>query len=113
MTSEDIDYLSLWINPAYLKASSWDKIRKRFEHEGSMQLYDFLLPEIAQRVIRAAVKEDKDDGLGCGAVPCYDAGTDNQWKLIGNLDTLDILMIIIVILSRVVCYLKSVTTICT
>jgi prolyl 3-hydroxylase /prolyl 3,4-dihydroxylase len=65
-SARDLELLARFVAPAYLDPKAWEAVRRKFEVDGSVQLYGFLRPEVARRITRAARRADARDGLGGG-----------------------------------------------
>ena len=83
LSEEDAAYLSKWINPVYLDGKGTKKIQKRFEDDGSIHLINILNEETAEVIRKEMLEADKDDCVGHGQRPAYDAGMKDGWKLQG------------------------------
>jgi hypothetical protein len=76
--------LRRWVNSTYLKPETWSNVAAMFREENSVQLQDFLLPEISTSVLDALGRADEVSKLGHGRVPDYRAGTEESgWEIIG------------------------------
>ena len=78
------------MNATYLKPETWSKVAAMFREENSVQLQDFLLPDIATRVVDALSLTDKASKLGQGRIPEYRAGVEanqehdsSKWEIVG------------------------------
>ncbi|WIA40768.1 hypothetical protein OEZ86_004448 [Tetradesmus obliquus] len=83
LTDEDLQLLRSWVNPAYLKQESWAKIQGKMEADGSVQLQKFLLPEVAEQILQAAVAQDAAEGVGSGKIPSFTTGYSEDWQAVG------------------------------
>ena len=64
LSEKDINFLSQYMNKAYLSSQSMNEIQKRFENESSVQLRHFLLDEWNTKITSAMNDEDTRDKLG-------------------------------------------------
>jgi hypothetical protein len=62
------------MNPAYLKADNWGKIVAAMDADGSVQLKQFLKPQLAAAIAAAAKAQDAAEGVGGGKIPDFEAG---------------------------------------
>lgn len=76
LSEADLQLLRKWVNPAYLKPESWQKIAAKMNDDGSVQLQKFLVKEIADQILAAAVGQDKAEGVGGGKIPGFTVGYD-------------------------------------
>jgi len=84
LSEEDVNFLSQYINKAYLSSQSMNEIQKRFENESSVQLRHFLLDEWNTKITTAIKKEDTRDKLGNDRPSLdYQVGINNKWKAVG------------------------------
>jgi Rps23 Pro-64 3,4-dihydroxylase Tpa1-like proline 4-hydroxylase len=84
LSSADLAVLQPWILPSYLKPQIMKKMRSHFDGTKVLKLGNFLLPEVGQRIIDAAVAQDETDMLGKHRPPRYEAGLqDGRWKALG------------------------------
>lgn len=79
----DLSFLSRWINPAYLDPANVSLLREKMEQDSSVQLREFLKPEIARCIRVATRREDAHDQLGNGNVPSHGAGVHRGWRAVG------------------------------
>lgn len=90
-TDEDLLLLRRWVNDMYLRPETWAKVAETFRAENSVQLQDFLLPEVAAEVVVALEAADEREGLGRGRIPGYRAGSGpegegvagGRWEMVG------------------------------
>ena len=75
LSPEDLELLKRWVNPAYLSPQAWSKIQSKFEADGSVQLQNFLLKEVAKEVLGACNTADAAAGRTAGQIPAYEMGT--------------------------------------
>jgi hypothetical protein len=75
LSPSDLEFLKRWINPAYLAPEAWSKIQSKFEADGSVQLQNFLLKEVADVVLGACTAADAVAGREAGQIPAFDMGT--------------------------------------
>ncbi|EGO02360.1 hypothetical protein SERLA73DRAFT_159290 [Serpula lacrymans var. lacrymans S7.3] len=84
LTAEHLAFLSRFLSPVYLRASTLTALAKRFVDESSLELHQFLaVPSTLEDALRAT---DKRDGLGLGRsgqVPSHEAGTGDKWDVKG------------------------------
>ncbi|OQR82585.1 hypothetical protein ACHHYP_15758 [Achlya hypogyna] len=80
LTAADCAFLSTFVNPTYLQAATMSAVQASFQDSGSLQLLDFLLPELAQSITDATHAADARDALGRGNVPSYTAGYGDEWE---------------------------------
>ena len=64
LTADQISFLSEFINPAYLQQRTIKALASRFLAESSLELHDFLLQPIAEKLDLGLRKFDERDGLG-------------------------------------------------
>jgi len=84
LSEDDINFLSQYMNKAYLSSQSMNEIQKRFENESSVQLRHFLLDEWNTKITTAIKKEDTRDKLGNDRPSLdYQVGINNKWKAVG------------------------------
>ena len=84
LTDRDIDYLKKFINPAYLTAFSMQQISAKFETDSSIQLRQFLLPQIADDIKQSLKEKDDANRLGEGRAPSsYLVGSGDGWEVVG------------------------------
>lgn len=84
LTTEDINYLSKYINETYLKKESIDEIRNQFGEESSVQLRHFLNDEWETSVKSKVLRVDEEQNISRGKPPMdYSVGCDKDWKLVG------------------------------
>ena len=81
--ADDLEFLARWVNPEYLDPSNVAQIREKMEEDSSVQLREFLLPELAQCIRDATRRADKNDKLGNGKVPSHSAGVRDGWRAVG------------------------------
>jgi hypothetical protein len=74
LTDADIQLLSRWLNPAYLKSDNWSKVAAAMDADGSVQLKQFLKPQLAAAIAAAAKTQDAAEGVGGGKIPDFKAG---------------------------------------
>eukprot|EP00854_Cymbomonas_tetramitiformis_P027018 gene27018-33235_t len=67
--------LKEFLNPSYLTAQALEAIADRFDEDGSVQLQQFLKPQLAKQLSAAADQSDEVAELGQGRPPAYEAGT--------------------------------------
>lgn len=83
LSEEDVSFLQKYVNDTYLKSEVWKKIQAWFADEGSVQLQNFLKTDVADSLLDLIKKADRDDKVGKGEMPAYDAGVREGWELIG------------------------------
>eukprot|EP00879_Flechtneria_rotunda_P017131 GHRR01017941.1.p1 GENE.GHRR01017941.1~~GHRR01017941.1.p1 ORF type:complete len:466 (+),score=131.78 GHRR01017941.1:259-1656(+) len=83
LTEADLQLLRQWVNAAYLKPDNWSKVQSKMEVDGSVQLQQFLLQDVAQWIQAAAVAQDKAEGIGNGRIPEFSTGYGQGWESIG------------------------------
>jgi len=84
LSEEDINFLSQYMNKAYLSTESMNEIQKRFENESSVQLRHLLLDEWNTKITTAMNKEDTRDKLGNDRPALdYQVGIIDKWKAVG------------------------------
>ena len=81
--ADDLKYLARWVNPEYLHPENVLKIREKMEEDSSVQMREFLLPEIAAALRAATRREDEAEKLGGGRVPARSAGVGGGWAAVG------------------------------
>lgn len=74
LSEADFTLLRRWLNPAYLKPDNWSKVVSAMEADGSVQLKQFLKPQIAAAIAAAAKAQDAAEGVGGGMIPSFEAG---------------------------------------
>jgi hypothetical protein len=97
LTSQDIAFLTKYINPLYLETNSINDIRRCFEDDSSVQLRHFLNEEWEERMTKYCIwkedwnSDDKSSGSSSDNIrfgndhPAlnYEAGVNQDWKLVG------------------------------
>jgi len=84
LSEGDINFLSQYMNKAYLSTESMNEIQKRFENESSVQLRHLLLDEWNTKITTAMNNEDTRDKLGNDRPALdYQVGITNKWKAVG------------------------------
>lgn len=84
LNSEDIAFLSLFINEIYLKPESIKEIREQFEEDSSVQLRHFFNDKWEKEVRVKLMEEDIDQNVGRGQPSLdYSIGVNNDWKIVG------------------------------
>mmetsp|Transcript_14009 Transcript_14009/g.46001 ORF Transcript_14009/g.46001 Transcript_14009/m.46001 type:complete len:567 (+) Transcript_14009:37-1737(+) len=86
LSGEDHKVLSEWVSAEYLKNDAIADINARFCEDSSVQLRNFLRPEIAGPILDAAREADAADALGASGSrpPSYAAGlASGSWKAVG------------------------------
>ena len=72
--------LSGWINPEYLSRAGMSKIQKHFAVHGSVQLFDFILPDICNPLKSKLIREEhRNSRMRC----TYEYGSGLGWKVRG------------------------------
>eukprot|EP01064_Diplonema_japonicum_P036150 TRINITY_DN8038_c3_g1_i1.p1 TRINITY_DN8038_c3_g1~~TRINITY_DN8038_c3_g1_i1.p1 ORF type:complete len:543 (+),score=191.14 TRINITY_DN8038_c3_g1_i1:47-1675(+) len=85
LTKKDIAFLEKYVNEEYMKPESWEKIRKKFAEDGSVQLMSFLKKELAVEVLGECMALDEKDGVGSDKfMKEYDAGVKEGVVLVGS-----------------------------
>lgn len=74
LSDADMQLLSRWLNPAYLKSANWSKVVSAMDADGSVQLKQFLKPQLAAAIAAAAKAQDAAEGVGGGKIPEFQAG---------------------------------------
>ena len=90
LTEADRQFLGGWVHPTYLKADSFEALRKEFALEGSVQLQKFLTPERSSKLSETATARD-DAEFSSSSWPAqrrkpeYTTGltTDDGWTVVG------------------------------
>ena len=80
---DDLRYLARWVNPEYLDPTNVAQIREKMEEDSSVQLREFLLPDVAADLRAATRREDSSCALGDGRVPDRAAGLGGGWRAVG------------------------------
>ena len=80
---DDLRHLARWVNPEYLDPANVAQIREKMEEDSSVQLREFLLPDIAANLREATRREDATSALGDGRVPDRAAGLGGGWRAVG------------------------------
>jgi len=84
LSEGDINFLSQYMNKAYLSTESMNEIQKRFENESSVQLRHFLLDEWNTKITTTMNDEDTRDKLGNDRPALdYQVGITNKWRAVG------------------------------
>ena len=84
LSEEDVNFLSQYMNKAYLSSQSMNEIQKRFENESSVQLRHFLLDIWNTKITTAMKREDTRDKLGNDRPALdYQVGITDKWKAVG------------------------------
>lgn len=80
----DIQYLSQYINPLYLTTESMNSIHKSFCKDSSIQLFDFIIDSLANKIKQSMINIDKNDNIGHSRPPAsYEVGIRDGWTAIG------------------------------
>jgi Rps23 Pro-64 3,4-dihydroxylase Tpa1-like proline 4-hydroxylase len=81
---EDEIYLSKYINETYLQEDSINKINETFCEDSSIQLQNFIRPDIANKVVESTILTDRNCNLGRGKPSVdYNTGNGNGWNIVG------------------------------
>ncbi|KAI8332562.1 Oxoglutarate and iron-dependent oxygenase degradation C-term-domain-containing protein [Chlamydoabsidia padenii] len=64
LTEEDLVSLAEWMNPHYLSMDTLAQMSQQFLDESAVQCKDFLTKELYDRVKKAVLDADKEDGFG-------------------------------------------------
>ncbi|KAI0304042.1 nuclear protein [Russula brevipes] len=86
LTSDQISFLSEFLNPTYLQQRTIKALASRFLAESSLELYDFLSHPIAEKLDAGLRQLDERDGLGKdrpSPIPPHTAGTGSGWRIKG------------------------------
>jgi len=84
LPEKDIEYLSKFVSPEYLKADNLVKIREKFAEDSSTVLTDFLLKDLADKITVDCIQADVNDNLGHDQRPRrVDVGVWNGWTVTG------------------------------
>ena len=85
LSPADVAYLGKYVNATYLTDVSVAAVRRRFQHDSSVQLRDFLLPSVASKIKSLLLLHDEEDKLGGGQAPSsYDLGEKRRgWAVVG------------------------------
>ena len=86
LTSDHISFLSEFLNPTYLQPRAIKALASRFLSESSLELYDFLSPEIAKKLDTGLRELDERDGLGKNRpspIPSHSTGAGSGWRIKG------------------------------
>lgn len=84
LTACDIEFLSKYINPIYLKSDSVNDIRQRFEEDSCVQLRHFFREDWEEKISSMIFKEDKEQKMGKDQPALdYSKGVNEHWKLLG------------------------------
>lgn len=83
LSPEDREYLATWINPVYLDGKGTERIQKKFEEDGSIQLMNILNKDISSSLREEMLQVDAQDMVGEGRRPQYDVGMNDGWSLHG------------------------------
>eukprot|EP00049_Salpingoeca_infusionum_P026021 m.23237 g.23237 ORF g.23237 m.23237 type:complete len:575 (+) comp8466_c1_seq1:224-1948(+) len=81
LSEDSASTLSAFVNDLYLKPESISAIAKQFEENSSVQLRDFLKPELAAALTSAHRAVDKAQGLHEFVMPKDDVGESAAWAL--------------------------------
>ena len=79
----DLAYLARFVNAEYLDPANVAQIREKMEEDSSVQMREFLRPEVAARLRFVTRREDAAAGLGDGKVPRRTAGVGGGWRVVG------------------------------
>ena len=84
LTPSDMQFLSKYINPTYLKLESIKEICQRFEVDSSVQLRHFFSLQWEQKVSELLKVEDENCKIGRDRPSLnYSVGTSNDWVPVG------------------------------
>ncbi|RCH85114.1 hypothetical protein CU097_007289 [Rhizopus azygosporus] len=83
LTNDDIEALSAWMNPDYLKLEFLSKVTDTFVEESAVQLKHFLKPELWKEIQAATLKADEQDGFTQCSMPPHGAGVRGSWFIQG------------------------------
>eukprot|EP00045_Choanoeca_perplexa_P016310 m.218754 g.218754 ORF g.218754 m.218754 type:complete len:574 (+) comp17223_c0_seq2:97-1818(+) len=83
LSPEEMEVLSAYLNPTYLKPDSIKAMAERFQEESSIQLRNFLAAKPAQRIQIPALGADAQDGLLEDGLPADDVGVSACWQARG------------------------------
>ncbi|EJD53541.1 hypothetical protein AURDEDRAFT_52433 [Auricularia subglabra TFB-10046 SS5] len=84
LTGEDLSFLGIFLNRAYLSPSNLPAIAKRFAADSQLQLVDFLIAPLAERIEGALRALDVADGLAGGKrIPPHGSGVTADWRVEG------------------------------
>lgn len=86
LTSEQINFLSAYINPVYLTPKALTALTERFAAESSLELHRFLIDNLAEKLKTGLAQRDVEDGLGgrrARRMPLHSSGTNVQWHVKG------------------------------
>ncbi|KAI8370317.1 Oxoglutarate and iron-dependent oxygenase degradation C-term-domain-containing protein [Radiomyces spectabilis] len=84
LTEQDREALAAWMNPTYLNATSLQQISDRFLDESAIQLKDFLLDDLYEKMKKVTLQADQEDGLTKPALPSHGAGLHGKWVARGS-----------------------------
>jgi hypothetical protein len=73
LAAEEVEFLSKYISAAYLRPDMMKKMNEQFCEDSSVQLREFLRPDIAQPLTQLIAAHDAEDNLGSGKAPRYEA----------------------------------------
>lgn len=86
LTTEQIGFLSSYINPVYLTPKAMAALTERFALESSLELHRFLVDSLAEKLQTGLAQRDMEDGLGgrrARRIPPHSSGTSVQWHVKG------------------------------
>jgi hypothetical protein len=86
LTSDQVSFLSEFLNTTYLQPRAIKALASRFLSESSLELYDFLSRPIAEKLDAGLREFDERDGLGKNRpspIPPHSAGAGFGWRIKG------------------------------
>jgi Rps23 Pro-64 3,4-dihydroxylase Tpa1-like proline 4-hydroxylase len=84
LSKTELKELGKWINPNYLTAATMKDINEQFCANSSLQLNDFVRPDLAYALTKAVIIADETQHFGHGAPQLnYTLGTSSHWELVG------------------------------
>ena len=86
LAEDHVEFLSEFLNPAYLQPRTIKALASRFMDELSLELHDFLSAPIADKLDAGLRDIDARDGLGKHRptpIPPHTAGTGSGWRVKG------------------------------
>ncbi|CAO3587770.1 unnamed protein product [Absidia cylindrospora] len=84
LTEEDLASLAEWMNPHYLNMATLSKISEQFLDESAVQCKDILNKEVYDRLKKATLEADEQDGFGKDKMMAHGTGSQRgNWECQG------------------------------
>ncbi|KAK8844696.1 hypothetical protein IAR55_006545 [Kwoniella newhampshirensis] len=83
LTGSDLSFLSSFLAPSYLTASTLEKLSGQFAEASEIVLHNFLLPELAAKLKSETEAADKGDYHAGTLIPPQDLGEGEGWTIQG------------------------------